>query len=64
MLRPDSVYPSSSLHIILYDLQEPGAAEDLHYARAVWQRDSDIEALDEDHFILILRPGGVQELAA
>jgi hypothetical protein len=56
MLRPDAVYPSSSpCIVVLFDLREPGAAQDLHQARGVWQEDSDIEALDEDHFALLLR---------
>jgi hypothetical protein len=50
--------------VLLFDLRSPGAAEDLHHARAVWQGDSNLEALDEDHFALIVRPGGARRLAA
>jgi hypothetical protein len=41
----------------LFDLRVSEAVEKLHHLRAVWQQDSDIEALDEDHFALMLRPG-------
>jgi hypothetical protein len=50
--------------IVLFDLRIPSAVERLHRERAAWQEQSDIEALDEDHFILIVRPGGAQRLAA
>jgi hypothetical protein len=36
----------------------------MHSERAAWQERSDIEALDEDHFVLILRPGGRARPAA
>jgi hypothetical protein len=42
---------------ILFDLRIPGSAERLHRERALWQERSDIEALDVDHFILVIRPG-------
>jgi hypothetical protein len=42
---------------ILFDLRIPGSADQLHRERAVWQERSDIEALDEDHFVLIIRAG-------
>lgn len=41
---------------ILFDLRIAGSAERLHRERSVWQERSDIEALDEDHFVLIIRP--------
>jgi hypothetical protein len=41
---------------ILFDLTISGSAERMHRERAVWQERSDIEALDEDHFVLIIRP--------
>jgi hypothetical protein len=55
-LAPESSYQSSSgCIVVLFSLREPGAAEELHHARAAWQDRSDIEALDEDHFLLIVR---------
>jgi hypothetical protein len=49
--------------IILFDLRLPGTVGRLHRERAAWQAQSDLEALDENHFVLLVRPGGVQRLA-
>jgi hypothetical protein len=39
--------------------------ERLHRERTAWQADADIEALDENHFVLVVRPGGAaRRLAA
>lgn len=65
MTAPNPFYTSSSeCIIVLFDLRESKAAEELHHARAVWQGDSDIVALDQDHFVLVVRPGGAQRLVA
>jgi hypothetical protein len=48
--------PESSLWV-LYDLRCPEACFHLHEQRATWQEGSDIEALDEDHLVLLIRPG-------
>jgi hypothetical protein len=58
-------YPEGKADVtVLFDLRIPGAAERLHRARAVWQQRSDIEAVDEDHLILILGSGGGARLPA
>jgi hypothetical protein len=44
--------------VVLFDLRLPGTAERLHCERAAWQEQSDIESLDKDHFVLIVRTGG------
>jgi hypothetical protein len=49
--------------VVLFDLRSPNAVEELHRGRAIWQEDSDIEALDEDHFVLVVRPGAARRLA-
>jgi hypothetical protein len=65
MIAPRPLYPSNPECLIaLFDLRVPKAVEELHRGRAIWQEDSDIEALDEDHFILIVRPGAARRLAA
>src|SRR5215207_4669124 len=62
---PKTLYPSSSQHIIvLFDLRLPGTAERLDRERAAWQAQSDVEALDENHFVLLVRPDGARRLAA
>lgn len=58
-------YPTSKTEVIvLFDLRIPGVAERLHRERAAWQEHSFIEALDEHHFVLIVRPGGARRLAS
>jgi hypothetical protein len=42
---------------ILFDLRIAGSADLLHRERSIWQERSDIEVLDEDHFVLIIRVG-------
>jgi hypothetical protein len=56
---PKTLYPSSSEYIVvLFDLRLPGTADRLNREHAAWQAQSDIEALDENHFVLLVRPGG------
>jgi hypothetical protein len=63
MDRAKQLYPSSSeCMVVLFDLRLPEAAERLHRERAAWQAQSDVEALDKDHFALTVRPGGAQRL--
>lgn len=50
--------------LILFDVREMGAAAALHKQRAAWAEYSALEALDEDHFVLIVRPGWASEAAA
>jgi hypothetical protein len=65
MFAPHQLYPNNpECLIILFDLREFEAVEQLHCERATWQELSDIEALTEDCFALMLRPAGVRRLAA
>ena len=56
--------PNPSYHegktetLIIYDVRIPGIAERFHRERAAWGEFVDIEALDQHHFILVIRPGG------
>jgi hypothetical protein len=53
---PHQAYHSSErFHLSIFDVRIPGAAERLHRERARWQERSDIEALDEAHFVLVVR---------
>jgi hypothetical protein len=57
-LAPRPLYASDpECIIILFDLREPQASEQVHHLRAVWQADSDLEALGPDHMIVFLFPG-------
>lgn len=65
MYAPGEVYLNyPECLLVVFDLREPGAAEQLHRQRAAWQAYSDIEVLDEDHFALIVRPAWAAEAAA
>jgi hypothetical protein len=58
-LTPPEVYPNRGTYsLTIYDLRVPQSVTCLHRERAIWQERSQIEALDEDHFILVVRASG------
>ncbi len=59
-----SVSESATYTLVIFDIRIPGVAERLHRERAAWQRQSDIEALDQNPYVLINRPGEAWGLAA
>ena len=60
---PNTLYPSSSQCIIVvFDLRLPGIDDRLDRKRAAWHAQCDIEALDENHVVLLVRPGGARRL--
>jgi hypothetical protein len=64
MIAPDPFYMTHPECLIsVFDLRECGGAEALHKQRAIWVEHSDLEALDEDHLVLVVRPGWVSEAA-
>jgi hypothetical protein len=63
VLSPRASVPDSKAIIsVLFDTSDPEQCEPLHRLRALLQGDSDIEALNEDLFVLHILPGGVKEL--
>lgn len=44
--------------MVLFDVRIPGVAERLHSERAAYRERGEIEALDDNHYILLIRPGG------
>jgi len=68
LLTPPEVYPiypnKGTYSLTIYDLQAPGSARDLHRERAIWQERSEIVALDEDRFILVVRPATGLEVSS
>lgn len=40
----------------MFALDDPGAVRALHHARAVWGAASDIQAINEDCFVLLVIP--------
>jgi hypothetical protein len=64
MIAPETVYPSHpEFLVVVFDLREPGGPAELHRQRATLQSYADIEALDENHFVLIVRPSWASEAA-
>ena len=66
MLAPDILYliKNPECLVVIFDLREPSGPAELHRQRAAWAQYTDIEALDEHHFALILRPGWASEAVA
>ena len=64
MIAPNSVYPKpTETIIVVFDVRIPGTAERLHSERAAWGEHGGIEALDGNHFVLVVRSGGTRRLA-
>jgi len=65
MIAPETLYPNAPEYIVvLFDVRIPGVAERLHSERAAHRECGDIEAGDEHHFALLIRPGSALEEAA
>jgi hypothetical protein len=65
MITPKKVDPKPTESIvILYDVRLPGAADRLHEGRAAWRECGDVEALDQNHYVLIIRSGEAREMVA
>lgn len=56
-------HSSGSSISIVFDISNPTLAELLHRLRGIVQEHGDIEAIDEDHFLLIIRPAYKREVA-
>ena len=63
-IAPSGFYPDDEPYTLrIFDLTCPAGADLPHSERGHWQGQSDIEALDQDHFVLIVRSGVVRERA-
>ena len=63
MTLSQQAYPrSKSSILIMFDVRIPRIANRLHRLRAIFQEYSDIEAVDQDHYLLIIRPGAARRL--
>jgi hypothetical protein len=51
---------SGEFTLAIFDLRIPGGVERLHSERAAWQEYTDIEMLDFDYAVLIVRPGAAR----
>jgi hypothetical protein len=55
---PNPLYRSSETYeLVIYDVRIPTVADRLRARGAAWGEDGDTEALDEHHFVLIVRLG-------
>jgi hypothetical protein len=60
----EPLYPSNpECLVVLFDFCHPNGSAELHRQRAALAEHADIEALTEDVFALIIRPGWVSEPA-
>ncbi len=57
-----SIPHNGPYELVVNDLRIPGSAERLHRERAAWAEHGDIEALDENHYVLIVRTGAALEV--
>lgn len=58
VIAPKGLYPHEPEYsLTIFDVRIPGIAERLHRERAGWADEADIEALDRDHYALIVKPG-------
>jgi hypothetical protein len=58
---PEEAYNTSSPYVLeVFALIEPGGKERYNRVRAAWGEDADVEMLDLDHPVLIVRPGGAR----
>ena len=65
MLTPHKAYRrKAEFTLISFDLRIPGVAERFHRERWAWAEAGNVEMLDEDHPVLIVRPGTLRRLAA
>jgi len=64
MLTPHKAYRrGAEFTLILFDLRIPGAAERFHRERWAWAEAGEVEMLDQDHPVLIVRPGSSRRLS-
>jgi hypothetical protein len=53
---------STNSLLVLFDVRDDDARADLHRQRRGWRESADIEALDENHYVLHIHPGAAREL--
>jgi hypothetical protein len=64
MIAPEPLYPGRTAIWVLFNLRDESAVRSLHSQRAALAEHGDLEAIDQDHIILIVFPGGARRLAA
>jgi hypothetical protein len=60
-LAANPLYPNSRPYeLIIFDTRIPGASRSYSRLRALWGEDAEVEMLDLDHPVLVVRPGGAR----
>ena len=60
MIAPEPLYTTGRRAIwILFDLRDESAVQSLHLQRAALGELGDMKAIDQDHIVLIVLPGGL-----
>ena len=63
MIAPEPSYQRDRADIwVFFDLRDKSAVKSLHLRRGALQELGDLEFIDEDHTILIARPGSARRL--
>jgi hypothetical protein len=63
MIAPEPLYPTGRTAIwVLFDLRDERAVQSLHLQRAALGELGDLEAIDQDHIVLIVLLGGARRL--
>jgi hypothetical protein len=58
MIAPEPLYPTGRTELwILFDVRDARACKALHDHRGAFQEEADIEAVDHNHFVLVVQPG-------
>ena len=64
MLTPHKAYRNNEeFTLVVFDLRIAGAAERFHRERWAWAEAGEVEMLDQDHPVLIVRPGSARRLS-
>jgi len=63
MKEINELHQDAASEAVLFDVRIPGVAEQVHKARAIYQEEADLEFLDENHAVLLIRPGNARRRA-
>jgi hypothetical protein len=65
MIAPEGLYPTGRQAIwVLFDVRDDSAVRNLHLLRGALQEFGDLEFIDQDHAVVMARPGGAERLKA
>jgi len=63
-LTPSRAYrDSGDFTLAIFDLRIAGAAERFYHEREAWAEAGDVEMVDEDHPVLVVKPGSARRVS-